>query len=63
MCNFFLALQLGGKNAAIVFEDADLDKSVSTCIRCVEQVRIYFYLNHNPSYKVKTLESDSSNGR
>lgn len=28
-----LSLELGGKNAAIVFEDADLEKCIPTCIR------------------------------
>lgn len=30
---FYFAFQLGGKNAAIVFDDADLEKCLATTIR------------------------------
>lgn len=29
------SLELGGKNAAIIFDDADLEKSIATTVRCI----------------------------
>lgn len=29
-------MQMGGKNAAIVFEDADLKKCIATLIKCAD---------------------------